>query len=144
MRSCALFLFALIAFPYAIHADPLDWAEGVSGYYMGGMTSTEFNRPYRWNRVGGDWVDAKGVAYGTAPFAVTEHAGGDGALAHEFDVTALVKKWVARQLPQRGFRIEHAKQRSANDLQVGYQGKRPPRRARHRRPRPPCLPGFVR
>jgi hypothetical protein len=126
MRSFTLFLFALIAFPHGVHADPLDWAEGASGYYTGGMTGSAFNHPYRWNKVGGDWVDANGVAHGTEPFAVMTYAGGDGATVHEFDVTALVKKWVAGQLPQRGFRIEHARQASLTIFKWGTtQGANP-------------------
>jgi hypothetical protein len=120
MRLVRHFLLFPTVVALGAHADPLDWGEGVVGF-SGGMTGTEFNRPYLWNKPGGDWVDANGVAYGTTPFATRTYAGGDGATAHEFDVTSLVRKWVAGQLPQRGFRIEHARQASLTIFKWGTQ-----------------------
>lgn len=62
-----------------------------------------------WEHPGGDWTDATGTAQGTTPFASAEIADATGEAAVSWDVTTLVKQWLAEEarptavvLAQRG------------------------------------------
>ena len=84
--------------PRAVGA-PFDLYDGADG-----ATCRYFNAGARiaWRHPAGDWRDAAGAAQGGHPFAVaTLRSGGPGRVV-EWDVTALVRGWLAGDYPNRG------------------------------------------
>ncbi|MEM7604636.1 MAG: polysaccharide lyase [Myxococcota bacterium] len=83
-------------------AAPDDWAEGGSD---DGATRDFYNRGARlaWRRQLGDWQDRSGTLHGDAAFASARIDDTDEARFVEWDVTELVRAWVAGEIADRGF-----------------------------------------
>jgi hypothetical protein len=84
-------------------ADPGDWSEGADG--NGGATRDDYNSAARlaWKNRLGDWKDAKDVAQGDTPYAVAPVGPKQKGSFVEWDVTPLVKAWLAGTVPAQGF-----------------------------------------
>lgn len=59
--------------------------------------------PLAWERQLGDWVDRAGTLYGEQPYASAEVKTHAGRQVAEFDVSALVRDWLAGRQPNHGF-----------------------------------------
>jgi hypothetical protein len=57
----------------------------------------------QWQRRGGDWSDAAGQVGGSAPYAAQAVRAGQGRPFVEWDVTALVREWLAGRHANNGF-----------------------------------------
>ncbi|GIW81264.1 MAG: hypothetical protein KatS3mg105_3071 [Gemmatales bacterium] len=83
---------------------PYHWAEGVPDH-EDGATRDYYNRaawlPWR-NRLG-DWTDAEGKEQGNKPYCSVLIRDTDQTRPIEWNVTDLVRKWVAREAINKGF-----------------------------------------
>jgi len=86
-----------------------DWAEGNSTW--DGTTREFYNGAafLPWNHLMGDWVDAKGVAQGNTPYAVTTVVDDDTVKPVQWDVTQLVKEWLSGKHQNQGFFLRTSK-----------------------------------
>jgi len=92
-------LFFLVQQPLLSAQD--DWVESVAN-------SVIYDTGLAWNKAGGDWTDANGIAYGTdAPYAVvTIERSGDEQLV-EADVTGLVNEWISGTHANKGMLLRY-------------------------------------
>ena len=74
-----------------LEAEPSDWGEG-TGEKSDGATRDFYNRggSLRWKNKMGDWMDAGGVAQGSAAFAVATVTDTDSTKAVVWDVASLM------------------------------------------------------
>ncbi len=81
-----------------------DWAEGTAGRSTG-ASRDYYNSAAKlpWNNFMGDWHDAKDVAQGNAAYAVTTVEDNDTSRFVEWDVTNLVRDWLADKHQNQGF-----------------------------------------
>ncbi len=87
------------AAPTGVHDPRADLFDGVDG-----ATCKYFNQGalLPWRHPLGDWLDAGAKPQGTRPFAAATIAPDDGGRVVEWDVTSLVRNWVAGTAPASG------------------------------------------
>ena len=76
------------------------WIEGTQG-----ATRDYYNRAahLEWRTFLGDWRDAKGAPQGNEPYAIATLVDDDKPGWIEWDVTTLVREWIAGKSPNKGF-----------------------------------------
>lgn len=81
-----------------------DWAEGMPERSTG-ASRDYYNSAGRlaWQHFMGDWRDAKDVAQGDAAYAMATVKDEDRGRIVEWDVTGLVREWLAGKHPNKGF-----------------------------------------
>jgi len=91
-------------------AAPDDWAEG-KAECEDGATKVYYNRGAQlpWRNREGDWRDAEGMQQGTKPFAVATIGIQKDAQPIEWDVTVLVRDWVAGKVRNKGVLLRNTK-----------------------------------
>ena len=99
----AVGILSLVAFADAAQpavrdsrTDLFDGADGATCRYFNAGALLPWRRPL------GDWLDAEGTAHGPRPFAAATIPPGDESRTIEFDVTPLVRGWVAGTAPASG------------------------------------------
>ena len=107
-----IFLLAAwaLASPAPAPAAPNDWAEGTPGK-DDGATRDYYNRAglLAWKHRLGDWRDARDAEQGDAPYATATVRDEDATRALDWDVTALVREWVAGKHPNQGMLLRGLK-----------------------------------
>jgi hypothetical protein len=90
-------MLVVLQWPAPATADPRDWAEDATRIY--------FNREagLRWQSEGGDWLDRAATLRGEIPLAVVDVPPPKVPGWLEWDVTAIVRDWMAGAYPHRGF-----------------------------------------
>ncbi len=80
-----------------------DWAEGAPGK-SDGASRDYYNRAalLSWDNFMGDWRDAKDVAQGNAAYATTTVVDDDSGKFVEWDVTGLIREWLAGKHQNQG------------------------------------------
>ena len=98
---CALLALLSVG---AVRAAPNDWAEGTHER-ADGASRDYYNRAalLKWQNLMGDWRDAAGAPQGEEPYASARIADDDTAKWIEWDVTGLVREWLAGKHPNQGF-----------------------------------------
>ena len=93
----------VLAAVWPLRAAPNDWAEGTAG--TDGATRDYYNRAARlpWENFLGDWRDARDQPQGDRPFAEATVADDDTARTVHWDVTALIRQWLAGEHQNQGF-----------------------------------------
>ena len=86
-----------------LHAASNDWAEGLLGDSTG-ATRDYYNRAglLKWKHTMGDWRDAGNIEQGPVPYAVSTVLADRRARFVEWDVTELVREWLAGKYPNQG------------------------------------------
>lgn len=102
-------LISALCGPVSVQAGPDDWAEGTPGQ-EDGATRDYYNRrgELPWRHPEGDWRDADGVQQGTNPFAVATTNRQSSVV--EWDVTELVRAWVAGTIPPKGILLRNTRE----------------------------------
>jgi len=97
---CAATLAALACATRAdareLRADLFDGIDGATCKYFNAGALLPWRRPL------GDWLDADGTPHGPRPFASASIPPGDDARTVEWDVTPLVRAWLAGTAPASG------------------------------------------
>lgn len=96
--------------PTTMLAAPDDWAEGVPGR-EDGANHTYYNRGGQlpWRHREGDWRDADGVPQGNKPLAVALLAVHSEPQAIQWDITAVVRDWVAGKVRHKGLLLRNTR-----------------------------------
>jgi hypothetical protein len=98
------FVFVIVLCASAAPAAKNDRAEGTQSR-SDGATRDYYNRAGRlaWNHFMGDWRDTKNVAQGDSPYATAHVVDDDQGKFVEWDVTSLVRDWLAGRQRNQGF-----------------------------------------
>lgn len=89
VRPCALAL-SLVALATPAHAS-LTLTDGPSGVTCRYLAA---GGKMKWQREGGDWLDADGVAFGSRSYARADVPVGRESQTIQWDITTLVRKWL--------------------------------------------------
>lgn len=99
MKLSTLFAIAALFYSALLSAATLELSDArtamTCGYYHNGVK-------FAWDRPGGDWRDARDVAYGDEAFAQVRIARARTEQTVEWDVTDLARKWQSGALPSGG------------------------------------------